>query len=166
MEKVSAGNASKMTSPNPVTIVCTETPDGKTNLATVSWWMYMSFNPVMIGFAMQKTAYSGELTRQNKKVVLAMPGAELADITMKCGSVSGRDTEKAKEFNIELMDISDCSIKVPVHSRLVFDCALSETISVGDHYLYLCNVNNIYADKNKQQVFAWDGYSSIQPIKE
>lgn len=54
MKKIDLPFASKLTSPNPVSLVCTRKPDGSTNLATVSWWNYLSFNPNMIAFAMAK----------------------------------------------------------------------------------------------------------------
>ena len=63
MDKITLPKASKLTSPNPVTIVCTQKPDGGTNLATVSWWTYLSYNPNMIAYAMAKTSYSGEMVR-------------------------------------------------------------------------------------------------------
>ena len=59
MKKMNLPQAAKLTSPNPVAVVCTEKPDGSTNLATVSWWTYLSFNPNMIAYAMAKTSYSG-----------------------------------------------------------------------------------------------------------
>ena len=37
MDKITLAGAAKITSPNPVTVVCTQKPDGGTNLATVSW---------------------------------------------------------------------------------------------------------------------------------
>lgn len=36
MKKINLPEASKLTSPNPVSLVCTEKPDGSTNIATVS----------------------------------------------------------------------------------------------------------------------------------
>jgi len=36
MEKINLPKAARLTSPNPVTLVCTEKPDGTTNLAAVS----------------------------------------------------------------------------------------------------------------------------------
>ncbi len=166
MKPITIAKATKLTSPNLVMLVCTQTLENKTNLATVSWWMPLSFNPAMITFAMQKAAYSGELTRKNKRVVVAVPGAELSDIVMKCGSTSGRDVDKVEKYNIEMKSINDCSIQVPVHSRLVFDCSLSETIEAGDHYLYICNVENVFADENEEAVFAWDGYASVKPLSQ
>ena len=95
MQKISLPQASRLTSPNPVSLVCTQKPDGSTNLATVSWWTYLSYNPGMIAYAMAKTSYSGERVRENKKVILTIPGAEIAGAVMGCGSTTGRDTDKA-----------------------------------------------------------------------
>ena len=100
MEKIKLAKASRLTSPNPVTVVCTEKPDGSTNLATVSWWTYLSFNPNMIAFAMAKTSYSGERVRETGKVIVTVPGAEIADAVMGCGSMTGRNTDKVGKFGI------------------------------------------------------------------
>ncbi len=72
MIKINLPQAAKLTSPNPVTLVCTQKPDGSTNLATVSWWTYLSFNPYMIAYAMAKTSYSGEMVRNNQKVIVTI----------------------------------------------------------------------------------------------
>lgn len=163
MKKIDLPFASKLTSPNPVSLVCTQKPDGSTNLATVSWWTYLSYNPNMIAYAMAKTSYSGEMVRSNQKVVLTIPGAELADAVMGCGSCSGRDTDKAARFGIELTSIEGTSIQVPLHSRLAIVCRLKEYHQAGDHYLYLCDVEQVYADINEASLFAWNGYSSVAP---
>lgn len=76
VNKINLPKASGLTSPNPVTLVCTEKPDGGTNLATVSWWTYLSFNPSMIAYAMAKTSYSGEMVRANGRVILTIPRRE------------------------------------------------------------------------------------------
>ena len=78
MQQINLPKAAKLTSPNPVTVVCTKRPDGGTNLATVSWWTYLSFHPNMIAFAMAKTSYSGEMVRAHKTVILTVPGASMA----------------------------------------------------------------------------------------
>ena len=163
MKKIDLPFASKLTSPNPVSLVCTQKPDGSTNLATVSWWTYLSYNPNMIAYAMAKTSYSGEMVRSNQKVVLTIPGAELADAVMGCGSCSGRDTDKAARFGIELTSIEGTSIQVPLHSRLAIVCRLKEYHQAGDHYLYLCDVEQVYADINEAALCAWNGYSSVAP---
>ncbi|MDE6424582.1 MAG: flavin reductase family protein [Ruminococcus sp.] len=162
MNKISLPQASKRTSPNPVTLVCTQKPDGNTNLATVSWWTYLSYNPNMIAYAMAKTSYSGERVRETGKVILTIPSEEIADEVMKCGMSTGRNTDKVTEYGIALQDIPESDIKIPVHSTVAIKCSLKEFIETGDHYLYICNVEEVYADESKKSVFAWNGYSEIR----
>ena len=163
MNKINLPQAAKLTSPNPVTVVCTLKPDGSTNLATVSWWTYLSFNPNMIAYAMAKTSYSGEMVRNTKKVILTIPGAEIADTVMGCGSTTGRNTDKVEKFGIELTDVDDNAIKIPIHSRVAIQCNLKEVHEVGDHYLYICNVEEVYGNEEEQALFAWNGYSELRP---
>ena len=165
MQKISLPQASKLTSPNPVTVVCTEKPDGTTNLATVSWWTYLSFKSNMIAYAMAKTSYSGEMVRNNKKVILTIPGTKIADAVMGCGSTTGRDTDKVSKFNIELADVEGSSIKIPAHSRVAIVCSMKEYHEVGDHYLYICDVEQVYGDESEEALFAWNGYSQLRPAK-
>ena len=165
MQKISLPQASKLTSPNPVTVVCTEKPDGTTNLATVSWWIYLSFKSNMIAYAMAKTSYSGEMVRNNKKVILTIPGTKIADAVMGCGSTTGRDTDKVSKFNIELADVEGSSIKIPAHSRVAIVCSMKEYHEVGDHYLYICDVEQVYGNESEEALFAWNGYSQLRPAK-
>jgi len=165
MEKINLPKAARLTSPNPVSIVCTEKPDGTTNLATVSWWTYLSFNPSMIAYAMAKTSYSGEMVRGNKKVILTIPGGSIAEAVMSCGSTTGRNTNKAEQFGIELITVPGSYIRIPVHSRVAIQCGLREYHEVGDHYLYICNVEQVYGDENEEALFAWNGYSKVAPAK-
>ncbi|MCD8349445.1 MAG: flavin reductase family protein [Planctomycetaceae bacterium] len=156
MEKITFFESNKISSPNPLTLVCTTTPDKKTNIAPISWWTKLSFDPEMVGFAMAKTSYSGEMVRESKKVVLAMPTEEMAQAAFECGTASGRETDKVDTFGIELVEIPGNSIKIPLHSCMAIECSLSQVVEVGDHYLYVCRVDNILGDLGKKALFAWD----------
>lgn len=116
----------------------------------------------MIAYAMAKTSYSGERVRESKKVILTIPSEEIAEEVMKCGTSTGRTTDKAKEYEIELQDIPNSDIKIPFHSTVVIKCSLKEFIETGDHYLYICSVEDVYANEDKKSVFAWNGYSTIR----
>ena len=165
MQNLSLFQAAKLTSPNPVSLVCTQKPDGTTNLATVASWTCASFSPDMIVYVMAKTSYSGELVRNNKKVVLTVPGAQLAQTVLDCGSTTGRDTDKVKAFGVQMKSIGDCPIQIPVHTRLAIVCSLKEYHETGDNYLYLCDVQEICGDESETPLFAWDGYSKIAPAR-
>ncbi len=166
MNKINLPMAAKSTSPNPVTLVCTKMPNGKTNLATVSWWTYLSFNPNMIAYAMAKTSYSGEMVRQNKKVVLTIPSEKIIEAVIGCGSTTGRNTDKVDKFGIKMQKMPDSDILIPVHSCVAIVCKLKEFVETGDHYLYICNVEQVYCDEQEKAVFAWNGYAEISPAKK
>ena len=166
MNKITLPKAAQISSPNPVTLVCTKKPDGSTNLATVSWWTYLSYNPNMIAYAMAKTSYSGEMVRQNKKVILTIPSDKIVDAVLGCGSTTGRNTDKTAKFGIEMQEVGGSDIRIPAHSALAIVCNLKEFIETGDHYLYICNVEQVYADEQEKAVFAWNGYSEIGSAKK
>lgn len=141
-------------------------PDGSTNLATVSWWTYLSYNPGMIAYAMAKPSYSGERVRESGQVILTIPGAAIADAVLGCGTTTGRDTDKAARFHIELAPVEGSAIRIPAHSRVAIVCRLKEYHEVGDHYLYICNVEKVYGDEAEEALFAWNGYGKIAPAKQ
>lgn len=114
---------------------------------------------------MAKTSYSGEMVRKNKKVVLTIPGSELKEVVVNCGSSTGRNINKVNKFKIELQAIDHCDIQIPTNSKVAIEMTLKEYIEVGDHYLYICNVDNVYGDKTKEALFAWNGYSQIKTVE-
>ena len=165
MRKITLPQASRLTSPNPVSLVCTQKADGSTNLATVSWWTYVSFNPDMIAYAMAKTSFSGERVRETGEVILTIPGADLADAVMGCGSITGREIDKAQKFGIQLPQVENSAIQIPVQSRVAIHCRLKEFVEAGDHYLYICQVEQVYGDTAQEALFAWNGYSKLRPAR-
>lgn len=163
MKELALIQAAKFSSPNPLSLICSKTPSGETNLATVSWWTYLSLEPETIGFAMMKTSYTGERVREDKHLVLTLPGEALAQQALYCGSSTGRTKNKAKDFGIELKSLPDCDIQIPVHSAVAIECTLREFVDMGDHYFYICDVENVYGDDAEKTLFAWNGYSKIAP---
>lgn len=161
MESMSLLDGAKLTSPNPVTLVCALTPAVKTNLATISWVTFLSVEPAALGFAMMKSSYSGGLVRDNKEAIITWPGVALAKAVMGCGSTSGRDTDKAEKFAIELKNFPGSAIQIPVHTVLAIHCGLREYVDVGDHYFYICDVKSVYGDSDVIPLFAWHGYAKL-----
>lgn len=52
-------------------------------------------------------------------------------------------------------------MQIPVHSIVAMHCAIREFVDVGDHYFYICDVENVYKDVDEKPLFAWKGYSKI-----
>lgn len=166
MKEINIGQATALTSPDPLVLVCTEKENGALNMAPVSFFMYASFHPPMLVFGMGKAANSGENLRRTGKAVLAAPGVSIRDAVMAYGSVSGGVTDKLKETPIALQRIAGSDIQIPEDSRVAFVVSLAQTVEAGDHYLYLCNIEKIVADDTREALFAWDGYAKVAPAQE
>lgn len=119
----------------------------------------------MIAYAMAKTSYSGEMVRSNKKVILMIPGAEIAKEVMGCGMPTGRDADKIVKLGIEMQEVPGSEIQIPLHSRVAIQCSLKEFVETGDHYLYIRNVEQVYGNVAEETVFAWNGYLQIRHAK-
>ncbi len=48
----------------------------------------------------------------------------------------------------------------------VLDYVCFIILETGDHYLYICNVEQVYGNEQENAVFAWNGYSEISPAKK
>lgn len=166
MQEINIGQATALTSPDPLVLVCTTKEDGKLNMAPVSFFMYASFNPPMLAFGMGKAANTGENIRRTKKAVIAVPGTSLADACMAYGSSNGGQKDKLAETPIELQTIPGNDIQAPADAKVVFEVSLEQTVEAGDHYLYICNIDKMYADETKEALFAWDGYGKVAPATQ
>ena len=90
MKELNIMEATVLTSPNPLTLICSKKEDGSTNLAPICFVSYLSFNPPMVGFASGKQSHTGKQVRETGKVIVTVPGESLAQAVMACGSVYRR----------------------------------------------------------------------------
>ena len=150
MHNITFMKALENTAPQPVALICTIKPDGGTNLAPVAWWTYLESEPPMIGFSMAKESYTCELATKTDKLAICLPGEAIADKVLECGSVSGRDVDKAKEYGIELAgDV----VRYPVNSRLVFLCTVCSRVVVGDCVFFVCCIEKILFDETQRHIY-------------
>lgn len=166
MKELNIFEATALTSPNPLTLVCSEKEDGTTNLAPICFVSYLSFNPPMIGFATGKKAHTGERVRATGEVIITVPGESLSQAVMSCGSSTGSKTDKVSEYKIEMVEVAGSRIKIPADTKVAFHATLKDTVDVGDHYLHICNIKTILGDENKTGLFAWNGFGKAAPAEE
>lgn len=130
------------------------------------WNTYLSYRLEMMAFAMSKKSYTGEMVRNNKKVILTISDDSLADIVKKCGTSTGRNIDKVSEFKIDMEKIDDSDIEIPCGISVAVLLSLSEYIEVGDHYLYICNVESVYGNNEGNTLFAFNGYALIDKVNK
>ncbi len=163
MEEITIKQAQRNNEVAQLALISVLNPNGVTNLTPISWWTFLSNSPAMIGFSLSKKSYSGSLMQNGTKLLLSIPNDQIAQEVLKAGKISGRNCNKSKELNIEM--IGDV-IQVPLHSKMVFDCDISKLIDAGDHIFYICNVIKCWINEEGRQLFAYDGYSKVSSLND
>ena len=105
MKELNIMEATVFTSPNPLTLICSQNEDGTTNLAPICFVSYLSFNPPMVGFAAGKQSHTGKRVRETGKVIITVPGESLAQAVMACGASTGAKVNKVAANEIEMKEI-------------------------------------------------------------
>ena len=136
MKELNIMEATVLTSPNPLTLICSKKEDGSTNLAPICFVSYLSFNPPMVGFA------------------------------TGCGASTGAETDKVAANNIEMMAVEGSDIQIPVDTRLAMVATLQQSVEVGDHILHICQVDKFLGDEDKKGLYAWNGFGKVAPAAE
>ena len=139
MKELNIMEATVLTSPNPLTLICSKKEDGSTNLAPICFVSYLSFNPPMVGFATGKQSHTG------KRV---------------------RETGKVAANNIEMMAVEGSDIQIPADTRLAMVATLQQSVEVGDHILHICQVDKFLGNEDKKGLYAWNGFGKVAPAAE
>ena len=166
MKALNIMEATVYTSPNPLTLICSQNEDGTTNLAPICFVSYLSFNPPMVGFATGKPSHTGKRVRETSKVIVTVPGENLAGVVMACGSSTGAKVNKVAENNIEMKSVEDSDIQIPADTKLAMVATLQEAVEVGDHILHICQVDKFLGNEDKKGLYAWNGFGKVAPAVE
>ena len=158
MKELNIMEATVLTSPNPLTLICSKKEDGSTNLAPICFVSYLSFNPPMVGFATGKQSHTGKRVRETGKVIVTVPGESLAGAVMACGASTGAETDKVA--------VEGSDIQIPEDTRLAMVATLQQSVEVGDHILHICQVDKFLGDEDKKGLYAWNGFGKVAPAVE
>ena len=166
MKELNIMEATVFTSPNPLTLICSQNEDGTTILAPICFVSYLSFNPPMVGFAAGKQSHTGKRVRETGKVIITVPGESLAQAVMACGASTGAKVNKVAANEIEMKEIEGSDIQIPADTRLAMVATLQQSVEVGDHILHICQVDKFLGDENKKGLYAWNGFGKVAPAQE
>lgn len=165
MEQITIGQAEKLTSPNPFALLTVQTPEGHTNVVAISWWSYASNHPATVVACLSSRGYSGHCIQSSGAFGLSVPGPQLKDAALRAGTCSGRNMDKAMELGIPLEACGGCSQEMVSGSRLWISCKLKDTLAVGDHILYVGEVESLLADPSVEGLYAWEGYGRLDTVR-
>ena len=161
MQEMTIGAAQKLTSPNPFGLLTVKKEDGTVNVMAVSWWNYVSNHPATLAVCLSKKGHSGACILREGKFSLSLPGEALAEAAFKCGTCSGRDHDKVTEFGIPVAVTEDFPQGMVEGSRVNFACTFQQSCDVGDHVLYVGEIDKMLGDESVKALYAYSGYGKL-----
>ena len=163
--EISLGQAEKLSSPNPFTLVSSIKEDGSTNLMALSWWTYVSNHPALVAIATSNKGMTGANIKAREYFAVSMVGEEIAEAAFRCGTAHGFDMDKAAEFGVPLVKEADDPVAYPACSRINIICKLKQFVDLDDHTIYIGEVVKVYGDEDIDAVYAINGYGGVKTVK-
>lgn len=146
---------SAMLNPVPVVLIASKNSEGLSNVFTVAWTGTICTNPPMISISVRKNRLSYEYINETKEFTLNMPSYNLVKETDFCGVRSGRDIDKIKELNFEMIDSDNISVPYINQCPISLECKVKQIIELGTHDLFIsevlaCHVDNSIIDETNK----------------
>lgn len=153
--------AVQMLPPAPVMLVSVGDKEGKErNIITVGMFNLFSLKPPILGIAVMTSRQSYKLLEENDDFVINVPGKDMLEAVMVCGTKSGKKADKFVEAGLTAEPGK--KVKSPkIKEALVnIECKKLESFEKGDHTWYLAKIVHTDMvkdyDRSKALLF-WDG---------
>ncbi len=124
--------------------------NSRSNIISLGWKMWTSFEPPMVSVSIGNTRYSRELIAREKEFVLAFPGGDLAEEVLFCGTSSGRDTDKFKGSGLTPLGARHIKPNLIKECPVNFECRVSGMLRTGDHTIFAGEVLCSYISRKKK----------------
>ena len=149
MQPIDRHEAFELASPFPYVLAVTLDKRERPNIIGLSWWMFTSWDPLMIAISVGHKRYSHECLKHHREFVLCFPSEDQAKDAWLCGTKSGREIDKFKETGF-----------VPIHSKVVkppvikgvtvaYECKVTNQVTTGDHTAFIAEVSAIHGTPEK-----------------
>jgi len=150
---VDLAHATRLINHGPVVLVSSH-KEGKLALTPVAWHMPVDKDPPIIAFEISRTHFVHECIMETSDFTVNIPSVSLVESVVKCGSVSGRDSDKFK-----MCGLSPCVSKKISSVGVDESIAIMECVLKRDEHLlreYDMIVGEVkYAEAEKE---AFDGH--------
>lgn len=115
------------------------------SIITIAWHTPVSIKPPALTIAVGKERFSAELIKNSGEFIVNIPGWEIMEEMLYCGTHSGRDVDKFKETKLT-PEKAEKLLKAPKIKECIgsIECSVIDTREVGDHILFIGEV--LYAE--------------------
>jgi flavin reductase (DIM6/NTAB) family NADH-FMN oxidoreductase RutF len=138
-------DARRIMTGGPLTIV-TCSHRGRHNATPVAYSMVLSMRPPKIGIALHPSRYIFDMIKKANEFALNIPTRELLHHAQYLGSLSGEDFDKLELTKLPFFRSRKLNTVLLEGCAAWIECALEDTIEMGDHFLLVGEVVAVQAD--------------------
>ena len=130
--------------PGPIVLVSSQWK-GDTNIMTMGWHTMLGFSPALVGCYIWPENHSFGLIRKSRECVINIPTVDLADVVVRVGNTSGRDTEKFAELG--LTAVRGTKVRAPLIAECYanLECRVADTRLVNQYSFFILEVVKAHA---------------------
>ena len=147
-------------SPERVVLAVSVDEEGRADIIALGWKMYTSSYPRMVAISVGKTRHSHGLISQGGEFVLAIPGEDMAEAVLYCGTHSGRDVDKFREA--KLTPCRARFVKPPLIEECIanMECRVVGKLDTGDHTIFVGEIVASWVSEERKRNLLCIGYES------
>ena len=148
--------------PTPVFVVGTYDKENKPNVMAVAWGGICCSNPPCVGIALREATYTYGNIMARHAFTISIPHEKFIKEADYFGIVSGRSEDKFANTNLTPVKSSIVDAPYVDEFPFVVECAVTQTVKLGLHTLFIGEIKNILAD---EAVLDKEGAPDIKKIK-
>ena len=135
--------------PGPV-VLLTTAAKGRANVMAQSWHTMMEFEPPLVGCVVSNRNFSFVALRGTRQCVINIPTAELAEQVVRCGNLSGRDTDKFAECGLTPSPASRVEPPLIEECYANLECVVADTRLVNKYNFFVFEVVRAWIDPSRK----------------
>lgn len=132
----------------PNLVVTVRDKEGNDNALLVAYAGNCSYAPPMIMIGIVPSRYSYHMIKENGSFVAHLLDKSQSQLYECCGMKSGRDSDKLKDYGVELTDGLKVNAGVILDCPVAIECTVVDSIMTGSHEMFIGKVEYVHANKN------------------
>lgn len=129
----------------PNVVVSVRDKAGRDNALVVAYAGNCSYDPPMIMMGIVPSRFSHHMIKENGAFVVHLLDQSQTSLYECCGSKSGRDSDKLKDYGIKVTDGLKVNAGVIEDCPVAIECTVVDSIMTGSHEMFIGKVEYVHA---------------------
>ena len=131
----------------PKVAVTVRDKEGRDNALIVGYCGHCSFDPPMLMVGVVPSRFSHHMIKENGSFVAHLLDESQTDLYECCGSKSGSDSDKMKDYNVKLEDAEIVNAAIMTDCPLAIECTVVDSVMTGSHEMFIGKIEKVHVEE-------------------